>query len=489
MIVKKNPDEFQNYLSDASNYQGNAEAVYLPESEEEIIALIRKFNADGVKVTVSGNGTGLTGARVPEGGIVLSVEKMNRVTEFNQVEKYLRVQPGMILKDLQDYVEAENLFYPPDPTERNCFIGATVATNSSGARSFRYGPTRDYIMGLRVVLPWGDTLSLERGRVLASAYTFAFATHQGTTCEFSVPRLDMPETKNASGYYCQSGMDLIDLFIGSEGTLGIITEIKLKLLERHEKILSCVAFFRREEDALDFIDEARAASQTSSDKVNLSARGLEFFDRRALDFLRPDYPAIPGETCAVWFEQELTQNEDEAIAAWLNLMKDHHADAEDSWMAINKKEQEKFKDFRHAISWKVNEFVARRGLKKVGTDVSVPAPSFRSFYQWMIQRVQRSGLEYVVYGHFGNCHVHLNMLPGNTDDFVKSKKLYAEICAEAVRLKGTVSAEHGIGKMKREYLLMMYGEQVIRQMAGLKMVFDPHRILNIGNIFEEKYLF
>lgn len=490
MIVKKNPDEFQNYLSDASNYQGAADAVYLPESEEEIIVLVKKFNADKVRITVSGNGTGLTGARVPEGGVVLSTEKMNEIMELNEDEKYLRVQPGMILQDLQDYVEEKKLFYPPDPTERNCFIGATVATNSSGARSFKYGPTRDYVIGMRVVLPSGETISIERGKIFASAYAFSFATDQGTKYEFMIPQFEMPDTKNVSGYYCKANMDLIDLFIGSEGTLGIITEVKLKLLPLNEKILSCVVFFEREEDAFNFIDEARATTKagSSGEAAKFSARGLEFFNKLALNFLRPDYPAIPEDTCCVWFEQELKTHEDELTEAWLNLMRKHNSDAETSWLAVNKKDLEKFKDFRHAISWKVNDYVARLGLRKVGTDVAVPIKSFQSFYQWMIELVELNNMEYVVYGHFGNCHTHLNMLPRNQEEFIKAKKIYSDICGESVRLKGTISAEHGIGKMKREYLLMLYEEGVIRQMARLKLVFDPNRILNIGNIFDGKYL-
>jgi D-lactate dehydrogenase (cytochrome) len=490
MIVKKNADEFQNYLSDASNYQGRAEAVYLPENEQELIELVKKCNTDSIRITVSGNGTGLTGSRVPEGGVVISTEKMNKVIELNEVEKYLRVQPGMILKDLQDYVEAKKLFYPPDPTERNCFIGATVASNSSGAKSFKYGPTRDYVIGMRVVLPSGDTLSIERGEIMASAYDFSFSTDQGTKYKFLLPQFEMPDTKNASGYYCKENMDLIDLFIGSEGTLGIMTELKLKLLPLHEKILSCVVFFTREEDAFYFIDEARAAtkSDSSNEEIKISARGLEFFNKLTLNFLRPDYPAIPQNSCSVWFEQELTTHEDELTEAWLNLMQKHHADAETSWLAIDKKAQEKLQNFRHAISPRVNEFVARRGLRKVGTDVAVPVESFHSFYQWMIELVEHTNIEYVVYGHFGNCHAHLNMLPQDQADFIQAKKIYSQICSEAVRLKGTVSAEHGIGKMKRDYLLMMYGEGVISQMARLKLAFDPNRILNIGNIFEEKYL-
>ncbi|OGU85583.1 MAG: dehydrogenase [Stygiobacter sp. RIFOXYA12_FULL_38_9] len=485
MILKTDPEEFQNYLSDASNYSGTADKVFLPESEEEIIELVKEANLNRTRITISGNGTGLNGGRVPEGGVVLSLEKLNKILEMNETEKFVRVQPAVILKDLQDYVEEKKLFYPPDPTERNCFIGATVATNSSGARTFKYGPTRDYVLAIRVVLPNGEIVYLERGKQNVENYSAKLLTEQGSEINISVPQFEMPNTKNASGYYCKANMDLIDLFIGSEGTLGIITELKLKLLDYNDNVLSCVVFFPTEDDAFNFIDEARAI--TKSNGV-ISARALEFFDKLTLDFLRPDYATIPLDTCCVWFEQELDETEEQLTEAWLELIDKHNADAEKAWIAVDKNEQEKFKDFRHAIAWRVNETVARRGLKKIGTDISVPVESFRSFYKWMTKFVEETNIEYVVYGHFGNCHPHLNMLPKDQADFVRSKEIYFEICKEAVRLKGTVSAEHGIGKMKRDYLLMMYGEDTIKQMAKLKLTFDPNRILNIGNIFEEKYL-
>lgn len=485
MILKTDPEEFQNYLSDASNYSGTADKVFLPESEEEIVSLVKEFNQSKTRITVSGNGTGLNGGRVPEGGVVLSLEKLNKILELNEPEKFVRVQPAVILKDLQDNVEEKKLFYPPDPTERNCFIGATVATNSSGAKTFKYGPTRDYVLAIRVVLPTGETVHLERGKQNVENYSTKLLTEQGSEINISVPQFEMPNTKNASGYFCKPNMDVIDLFIGSEGTLGIITELKLRLLDYNDNVLSCVVFFPTEDDAFNFIDEARAI--TKSNGV-ISARALEFFDKLTLNFLRPDFPTIPLDSCSVWFEQELDETEEQLTEAWLELIDKHNADAEKAWIAVDKKEQEKFKDFRHAIAWRVNETVARRGLKKIGTDISVPVESFRPFYKWMTKLVEENNIEYVVYGHFGNCHPHLNMLPKDQADFVRSKEIYFEICKEAVRLKGTVSAEHGIGKMKRDYLLMMYGEETIKQMAKLKLTFDPNRILNIGNIFEEKYL-
>jgi len=483
MIIKNDPEQFQNYLSDASNYKGNAESIYFPESEDEIADLLKKFNKEKISVTVSGNGTGLTGGRVPEGGIIISLERLNSVLELNLEKKFVIVQPAVVLKDLQDFVELQNLFYPPDPTERNCFIGATVATNASGARTFKYGATRSYVLGLRIILPDGETIAIERGQYFANENNAKITTESGKVISFVVPNYKMPKTKNAAGYYCKENMDMIDLFIGSEGTLGIISEIKLKLIDLPKKVLSCVAFFPQEENALSFIDEVRELGKNNSSFPKACA--LEFFDTNALNFLRNDYPSIPKlPQSAVWFEED----NDVTIENWISLLNKYNCNEEFVWFAFDKTEQEKFHKFRHAISLKVNEFITQHNLRKVGTDVSVPVIHFRSFYYWMKETVEKENIDYVIYGHFGDCHPHLNMLPKNEKEYSKSKQIYANICKEAVRLNGTISAEHGIGKMKRDYLITMYGEDNILQMAKLKLVFDPNRILNVGNIFDEKYL-
>src|SRR3989339_1997255 len=301
MILKTDPEEFQNYLSDASNYSGTADKVFLPESEEEIIELVKEANLNRTRITISGNGTGLNGGRVPEGGVVLSLEKLNKILEMNETEKFVRVQPAVILKDLQDYVEEKKLFYPPDPTERNCFIGATVATNSSGARTFKYGPTRDYVLAIRVVLPNGEIVYLERGKQNVENYSAKLLTEQGSEINISVPQFEMPNTKNASGYYCKQNMDLIDLFIGSEGTLGIITELELALIKKPENIMSLLAFFNTENDAFNFFFSAVKELKT--------AVVFEYFDNGAFELLRPKIAELPKDkNFAVFFETEITDN-------------------------------------------------------------------------------------------------------------------------------------------------------------------------------------
>lgn len=488
MLIKKDQDEIQKYLTDESSYKGTCEAVYFPESEKEVEEILFECNKTKTKVTIAGAGTGLTSGRVPEGGIVVSTEKLNKILEINETEKFIRVEPAVFLRELQNYVESKNLFYPPDPTERDCFIGATVITNSSGARTFKYGPTRNYVLAMNIILANGEMIKIERGQYKADGYNASIKSESGRTFSFTIPAYDMPNTKNSAGYYCKENMDLIDLFIGSEGTLGVVTEIKLKLIDLPKDLLSCVAFFPAEDNALDFINEAREKSQFGN-KSGFSARGLEYFDNFSLRFMSQDYPNIPGNAkAAVWFEQELKNNEDEMLSEWVDLIIKHSGYEEESWLAVDKKEQEKFKDFRHAIAWKVNEFIAHHGLKKVGTDVAVPHDSFRKYYYRVKEMIEKRNIKYVVYGHLGNSHIHLNMLPTSQGEYKTARELYKDICFEAVQLKGTFSAEHGVGKAKRDFLIMMYGEDAIKKMAALKLVFDHNKVLNIGNIFEEKYL-
>ncbi len=493
MIIKTDQNQIQSYLTDAANYKGYCEAVYFPENEEELIEIVKKANSDKKRITVAGNGTGLTGARVPEGGIVIATGKLNRILEINPAGKYAVVQTGVVMSDFKKSVNEKNLFYPPDPTEQNCYIGATVATNASGAKTFKYGPTRNFVNGLHIILPDGEKLVLERGRHFANGYDIKLETVSGKTIKCKLPGYEMPRTKHTAGYYCKRNMDVIDLFIGSEGTLGIITQIKLKLLPKPEEIISAVAFFQNESNALDFISESRELSYRSrkhNTEKNINAMGLEFFDGNSLNFLKQDFPKLPETSAAVWFEQDCrAENKNEILEKWINLLSKHNANLDKSWIAETGKDQKEFHEFRHAISSKVNEYITRNNFRKIGTDTAVPHDKFKEFYYYSKRLVEETGIDYVAYGHFGNSHLHLNMLPKNEAEFETAKKLYGKILKKAVELKGTISAEHGIGKLKRNYLLEMFGEENIRKMAQLKKCIDPDLILGIGNLFEERFFY
>src|ERR1041385_4581760 len=235
MQTKTNPDEIESFLSDASFIrEGHADRVVLPESIEEISQLLANANRERVPVTISGAGTGTVGGRVAFGGIVLATDKLNRIKQIVHEDHggFAVVEPGVVLADLQRAADHEGLLYPPDPTERGCFVGGNVATNASGARTFKYGPTRNYISRLKLVLASGEVVNLRRGEVHANANN---RLRIGNSIELTLPDYHMPATrKNASGYFIAPQMDPIDLFIGSEGTLGVICEIEVKLLPKPE---------------------------------------------------------------------------------------------------------------------------------------------------------------------------------------------------------------------------------------------------------------
>jgi D-lactate dehydrogenase (cytochrome) len=490
MIIKTEQDEIQNYLIDASNTKGFCEAVYIPENVSEMGGIIKEANEKKHSVTISGNGTGLTGARVPKGGIVISTEKLNKIIEINFEENFALIEPGVLLSELQDAVNSKGLLYPPDPTERNCFVGGTVATNASGARTFKYGPTRNYIEELEIILPDGDFLNLNRGENFADDLSLSLKTSSGKNIKLTLPDYEMPKVKNASGYFCKRNMDAIDLFIGSEGTLGVITKIKLKLLPLPANEISCVLFFDSEQNALSFLSKAREESYKNRElkKIDaIDAAALEYFDENSLKFLINDYPNIPvNAKAAVWFEQQCNDNEDDLLELWINLFLDYNGKDEDAWFAMTEKDKENIIGFRHSISTSVNEYITRNNFRKLGTDVAVPDDKFIDFYYAIKKEVETENLNYVIYGHLGNSHVHLNMLPKTEEEFTKGKELYKSICSHAISLGGTFSAEHGVGKNKRGYLVEMYGQENVNKMRLLKKTFDPNYIFGVGNIFEKK---
>jgi D-lactate dehydrogenase (cytochrome) len=492
MLIKTLPDEIQNYLIDASNFKGYCDAVYFPESSKEVSKILAEANKNKTPATISGNGTGLAGARVPLGGIVISTEKLNKVIEINEKNLYAVLEPGVILADFQEMLREKNLLYPPDPTEDNCFIGATAATNASGEKTFKYGPTRNFVLELEIVLPDGEIVKVSRNKEKAAGYDLKFNSESGKEYELKVPEFKMPETKNASGYFCKKDMDAIDLFIGSEGTLGVITKMKVKLVPLPQDILSSIIFFDNERNALSFIRKGRELSEKT--RLNLlpdfiDALALEFMDENSLNFLREEYSQIPADArAAVWFEQEINSNEEILLEKWINLINEYHGNEESAWFGFADSDKKNIEKFRHTLPLKVNEYISRNNLRKLGTDAAVPHDEFENLYFYAKNEVEKEKIQYVIFGHFGNSHIHLNMLPKDQTEFERGKSVYKRICTKAVELGGTVSAEHGIGKIKTDYLIEMYGEETIKKMFAVKKALDPDLILGRGNIFKlEKF--
>ena len=451
--------ETTDYLQDESRLRGAADEIALPETEEEVCALL----ASGTPVTLQGARTGITGGAVPMFGRIINLSNMNSIGEPEN--GFITVGPGARLCDVRKKLEDTDLFFPPDPTEDTASLGGMAACNASGARSFKYGPTRNHIEALRVVFADGTAREIRRGEPVPP--------------EIPLPAYRLPNVKNAAGYFVADKMDFLDLFVGAEGTLGILTELTLKLSPLPEAIWGLTAFLPSEKAALDFVQKLRTETTPAA---------IEFFDVNALNLLRknPDLPKLPPEShTAIYAEFHGTDNEVEAaVEKTVEMI----PDPDTAWIATEPAEMEKLRLFRHALPEAVNQRIADRKkehpeLTKLGTDMSVPDERLGEIMALYRQGLERENLEHVIFGHIGNNHLHVNILPRSPEEYERGKTLYVEWAKQVVDMGGSVSAEHGIGKLKRGFLKIMFGNDGIEQMRALKAHFDPKGLLNPGNLF------
>lgn len=497
MIRSADPDVIRPYLKDASNLTGGyAQEVVFPEDENDVAQVLEEACRTKTPVTVAGNGTGLVGSRIPFGGIVLSTEKLGGLKHIHQAAEepgYAVTGPAVTLRALQEAVSAKGLLYPPDPTEQNAFLGASVATNASGARTFKYGATRKWVRRLKVVLATGDMLELRRGECLADKEGRLVLKGSRHTIALKLPQYRMPEGKHSAGYYSAPDMSALDLFIGSEGTLGVITEVELVLIPKPQELFSGIVFFGKEENALQFAHQAREASlknRASCAKDQIDASALEYFDSQSIEILRSAYSQIPQRAqAAIFFEQEIQSESGKKLAEqWFLLCQSHQALFDQSWFSQSPKEHTEFRVFRHAIPVLVNKILRQHNQQKIGTDFTVPGERLFDLFELYRQSLRDSGLRYCIFGHIADNHLHVNLLPQNNQEADRGWRIYRKIALQIIQWGGTIAAEHGVGKIKLKYLLDMFGPSGLREMASIKKKLDPCLILGRGTIIPEEYL-
>jgi len=485
VIIKKDPSIIQSYLEDSSNLGGgHAEEVCIPENFEEAATFIKEANSNNLPVTISGGGTGTSGGRVPFGGVVLSMEKLNKIKDA--LGNKITCEAGVLIKDLKAFADKKGLFYTYDPTEQSAFIGGTIATNASGARSFKYGSTRKSVSALTVLLADGSIFEINRGAIKSKDGILKFKVNT-KAYKIPVPHYKMSKTKNSAGYYAKKGMDLIDLFIGQEGTLGCILQVTLELIPKPDDILCCFAFFKRESEAIDFAMKAREHStkKPSKKSASIDALSIEYFDKYTLDLIRKKSGNVPKDSGAcVFFEQEVSKRtEERIISGWEVLIKECGSSLNDTWVAMNEKERQNLLDIRHSLGESMNEMTKANKFSKVTTDLAVPADRLIKMMEYYNLVLENLGIQYFLFGHIGDSHIHMNLMPKSEKEFAESKKAAMYFIKKSVEFGGTVSAEHGIGKLRREYLKILYGEKGVKEMLEVKKILDPNLILGRGNIF------
>ena len=515
-------DTYRQYLKDESRTVGYADSISFPKTEEEVSEDLKTHCGKGIPVTVQGARTGLTGGCVPFGGHILNTSGLDRFLGMEMAEDgsfLIRVQPAVPLSRLRSLLAEKSLptegwseeslavyeqfrmapeqFFPPDPTESSAFLGGIAACNASGSRSYLYGPMRPYVMGLRLALTDGDILVLRRGECFAEGRSLSVTTVSGRTIQAQLPSYRMPSCKNASGYYAADDMDAIDLIVGSDGTLGVLTELTLKLIPKPKVIWAVSVFFKDEPMAIRFTEALRPEIK--------NAAAIEYFDGNALQILRnqkannaafSSLPVIPeGAGCCIYAELHCASEEEagETLYRIGEVLTECGGSEADTWVARDDKDKNLLIFFRHAVPESTNMLIDIRrqsdpSITKLGSDMSVPDGKLAEIVRVYRKTTAEAGLDTATWGHIGNNHLHVNIIPANHEDYVKGKALFSRWAETVTSLGGAVSAEHGVGKIKRDFLKIMYGKEGLLEMAAVKAAFDPTLMLARGNLFPEEIL-
>jgi len=438
--VSTEPEELFCYGFDASHVRGLPRAVVSPINTEEVSKAAAAAFKHGIPLIPRGAGTGMTaGAVALKDSVILSLEAMPRILEIDEKNLVAVVEPGVINSHLQAELEPKGLFYPPDPASMDfCTIGGNVAENAGGPRALKYGVTRDYVLGLEIVLP--------DGRVLATGVR----TYKGVV-----------------------GYDLTRLIVGSEGTLAIITKVFLKLLPCPEEVITLLCAF----------PELNGAAVAAS-KITISGiipRTLEFMDSGAINAVENYKPVgLPMNTEALLLievdgpRSSVAENAEKIASICSSLGADVKA-ADDVFS------KQRLWEARRAVS----PALYRISPTKINEDIVVPRSKIPDMLSFLKEIGIKYNLKIVNFGHAGDGNIHVNIMTdkNNKDEYQRAERSVKDIFEAALKLGGTISGEHGVGLTKSKYLGMEISPVGIQLMKEIKKVFDPKGILNPGKIF------
>ncbi len=454
-------------------------------------SLLQHFDSAGAKVTVSAARTGLTaGAVPPEDNYILSLEKLRGVTERARragASAEISVLAGTSLSELSEAVRNDlpGYFFPVDPTEQSASTGGAVALNAGGARSLRYGSMRNWVLGLCVVLPDGAVLRLRRGEAQATGGRFVLRSGASERT-LEAAAISKPKTKNTIGYSYSETIDPIDLFIGSEGTLGIITEVTLGLELLPPLQLAHLQAFTSVEKALAAVKSIRST---------LHPLAIELMDGRSLsrvaNIARADLQrcsALMHNAAAALFIELPVEDEEELLTIseqLIEILIELGEDPDRSISGADDRTLAEIKAFRHAIPETVNATIAARarahpGLHKLATDMAVQDDALEWVFQLYERELTASGYEFCIWGHAGNNHFHANILPRDITELERAKETYLELAKQIVKHGGAVAAEHGIGRLKQRFLEIQYSPAELENFRRIRRFFDPKGTLNTG---------
>ncbi len=514
------PDDLALLAADAAAMRGTGAAgLLVPSSAAQLGRWLRRHPRH--RVLAQGALTSLTGGATPERDVVVSTRRM---TSLRVESDRLRatVGAGVVLADLQEALAASSLYYPPAPTHDGATIGGNVSTNAAGAATFKYGTTRDWVQRIRVVLRHGDDLELRRGD-LALSPGDRLRLEGTRRIDLTVPRYVSPPVKKSSaGYFVSDPWDPIDLFIGSEGTLGIITEVELSVVPR-PAVLTGLVFMPSLGETLSLVHSLRErsmANRARGSRHGLDVRSIEYFDHRCLELLRQadklsehgiDVP--PGAVACLLFEQEIQPRGsgsddivdrlvavheggapgDDAVGELMAVLLEHGV-VERTELALpsDARRRKQLAAVREAIPLSVSEYLKRQqardpAVHKAAGDMIVPFERFGAMLSRYGEAFRAEGVDVAVFGHISDGNVHPNALPRDAADMDRAKRVLLALAREAKSMGGCPLSEHGVGKhpLKKQMLLEYWGADVIDEMRAIKRAFDPGWTLARGVYFDQ----
>jgi D-lactate dehydrogenase (cytochrome) len=514
--VATDAETLQSFLEDAAHYPGgHAAGVVHPRCEADVAAVLRAHG----RVLPIGAQSSVTGGATPRGEVLLSTSKMAAILEVG--DDFARVQPGLPLVALKDLLAAQGRYYPPAPTYDGAFVGGTISTNASGAATFKYGSTRDWVRALTVVLASGEVLDIERGQVHAHPDGYFEVDTAAGIVRVMVPTYAMPDVpKRSAGYFAAPGMDLVDLFIGAEGTLGVVVEATLGIVTPAPATCLALVPFAGEALALDVVADLRERSKRTwreRDPRGLDVSAIEMLDRPCLAMLHEDGSdtkhgiALPaGTEVALLVQLELAAGTTggqayDQIASALEpggdqtplglfcrlLDRSGVLDHVDVAVPGDRTRAQQFFDFRESAPEAVKRRVALAkervdpGIQKTAADMIVPFERFGEMLRVYRDGFNRRGLQHAIWGHVSDGNVHPNVIPRTLADVTAGQEAILEFGREVMTRGGSPLSEHGVGRsaIKQALLRQLYGNGGVEQMRAVKRALDPHGKLAPGVLF------
>jgi len=511
-LIQPLEDRHGDYLKDESRISGIAESISFPQNEAEVQAVVKTLLKQQQPITVQGSRTGITAGAVPVCGHILNLSKMTNVMglELDREGMFsIRVQPGISLLELDQQlasgrfesdgwdqnarsaVEAlhktDRQFWPPDPSERSASIGGIAANNSRGVCAHHYGPACHHIKRIRVVDVNGEIQSITRGQYVFSQGVGICPLPGGAEIRVDPANL-------------QAGLpnDLMDLYLGSEGLLGVITELTLYLQPLPHELWGIVFFFEDQPQAVDFLQaiDQRHARESGTDIV-----AIEFMDQTTLECIReyrqvnsrlkelPDWDA--GLASAVYMEiHGNSTGEVEVLSQWLlETAAECGSDPDTTWAFCGEIEIERLRLFRHAAPESVNQWIDKARqvnprITKLGTDMCFQNGSLSEMLEMYCRALHADGLKAAIFGHAADKHLHVNILPQDGKQFDKGRALIEVWAKKISAMGGNIAAEHGVGKIKKYLFQSIPLPERLKVIRSVKQQLDPNGLWNPGNMLD-----